>query len=272
MDDNKKRIVIITGAANGIGKAAAFEFALHDFRLTLADRDEKGLKAIAAKIEEEGGEVLVCKGDLQDLSFVKYVAEATERKWGRIDVLINNAAWRTIETMRNISIENWEKTIRICLTAPAFLSRWTAAIMEKNKEGGVILNISSIMAERAGGSSPAYIACKGALNSLSYELATLYGPAGIRVVAVCPGNINTQLSNDYRNNKGENISRKLVEEMNDNTPLKREGTAEEIAKALYWLSSPDASFITGTSIAIDGGFEHNFNNYHIKKIQFPGEF
>lgn len=271
MKENKK-VVVITGAASGIGKATALQFAAHDYRLVLVDIDQDGLQQLTANIETSGGEVLACAGDLQDLAFTQSVIDKTTEKWGSIDVLINNAAWRTLETMRTISVETWEKTLRVCLTAPAFLSKWAAALMEKNKEGGVILNISSVMSTRAGGTGAAYIACKGALESLTYELAALYGPRGIRVVVVAPGNVNTNLSNDYTAPGGDNISDLLVQHMNDATPLQRQGRPEEIASVLYWLSTPGASFISGTTIVVDGGFLHNFNNYSIKKKQFPEEF
>lgn len=271
MKENKQ-VVVITGAASGIGKATALQYAAHDYRLALVDIDQQNLQQLSTDIEASGGEVLTFAGDLLDLSFAQSVIDKTAEQWGSIDVLINNAAWRTLETMRTISVETWEKTLRICLTAPAFLSKWAAAIMEKNEKGGTILNVSSVMSERAGGTGAAYIACKGALESLTYELAALYGPQRIRVIAVAPGNINTNLSSDYTDLKGDNISDLLVKNMNDATPLQRQGNPEEIASVLHWLSTPGASFISGTTIVVDGGFLHNFNQYSIKKKQFPKEF
>ena len=139
-------------------------------------------------------------------------------------------------------------------------------------DGGVIINLSSIMAERAGGTSPAYVASKGALLSLTYEMAALYGPSRIRVLAVCPGNVVTQMSQDYTDDRGENISQRLKEEMEGMTPLRRSAAPQEVADAVYWLSSEEAAFMTGTSLVIDGGFSHNFNSYKAKKLQFPGAF
>jgi len=128
------------------------------------------------------------------------------------------------------------------------------------------------MSNRAGGNSPAYIASKGGLESLTFELAVLYGPKNIRVVSVNPGNIKTDLSNDYLDEQGNNVSQKLTDSTNESTPLSRAGTAEEIANVSYWLSTTEASFITGTSILVDGGFFHNFNSYPMKKLQYPKEF
>lgn len=269
---NKKPVVIITGGANGIGRATALKFAANGYALGLVDVDRAGLMKLKEKLEESGCDFLCIDGDLQDTDFCRDIIEIVGKKWGRVDVLINNAAWRTLETMRTISPEDWEKTLKINLTAPAFLSRYAAALMERSKLPGVIINVSSAMSQRAGGYSPAYLVCKGGIESLTYELAVLYGPKGIRVIAISPGNIDTSLSGDYRNGKGRDISPELVQHINDSTPLKRSGTPEEIADVTYWLSSKESAFITGTSILVDGGFFHNFNSYRMKKLQFPEEF
>ena len=270
---NSKKVAIITGASKGIGRSTALKFAKNNYNVTIVGRNHEELEQLRVEIEHEiSGEVLVCTGDLAKEEFLEQIIEDTVQKWGRIDVLINNAAWRTIETMRSISLENWKKTIQVCLTAPAFLAKYVAAVMEEKKIAGVIVNISSVMSQRAGGISPAYLVCKGGIESLTYELAVLYGPKDIRVVAINPGNIKTNLSSDYTDEKGNNISDQLGNHMNDNTPLKRAGTSEEIANVTYWLSTAEASFITGTTILVDGGFSHNFNAYAMKKLQYPTEF
>lgn len=267
-----KPVVIITGAASGIGRATAIRFASQGYALALVDIDGAGLHTLKQHLAQAYADFLCITGDLQETDLIRGIVERTVEQWGRIDVLINNAAWRTIETMRTISAETWEKTLKINLTAPAFLAKHAAAIMEEKKIAGVIINVSSVMSQRTGGYSPAYVACKGAMESLTYELAVLHGPHGIRVIAVNPGNIVTPLAGDYKDGNGNNVSDTLGNHMNDSTPLKRSGTPEEIAGALYWLSTPEASFITATTLNVDGGFSHNFNSYQMKKLQFPKEF
>lgn len=268
-----KKVVIVTGAGGGIGGAIAERFAKESFRIVLADISEDSLREKKAFIERGfDAQCLLCAGDLSNMEYIDQLIETTIRQWNRIDVVVNNAAWRTIETMRTIDIQTWEKTLRICLTAPAFLSKKAAAQMEKLAIPGVIINLSSIMSQRAGASSPAYIACKGALESLTYELAVLYGPKGIRVVAVNPGNIESGLGNDYTDRNGNNISNELRKYVNDQTPLQRNGKPEEIANVCYWLSSDQASFITGTTVLVDGGLQHNFDAYSIKKLKLINEF
>lgn len=270
---NSNKVAIITGASKGIGRSTALKFAANNYNVALVGRNLEELNQLRLEIDKNYNmQVLICTGDLANEEFLRQVVAETVRKWGRIDTLINNAAWRTIETMRTISLENWESTIKVCLTAPAFLAKYAAAVMEELNMEGVIINISSVMSNRAGGNSPAYIACKGGLESLTYELAVLYGPRNIRVVSVNPGNVITDLSNDYLDEEGKNVSQKLIDHMNENTPLKRAGTPDEIANVTYWLSGTEASFITGTAILVDGGFFHNFNSYPLKKLQYPKEF
>ena len=268
----KKSVIILTGAAGGIGTAMALRFAKEGYALALVDIDKKAILNLTKALGQLQAEFLVLEGDLGNPDFLRAIIDQTFQQWGRIDVLINNAAWRTRETLRTISLTDWEKTIQICLTAPAFLTRFAAQVMEENIIEGVVINISSIQSAFAGGGSPAYTACKGAIESLTYESAVLYGPKGIRVVAINPGNICTGLSDDFSDAKANNISNVFNEDINGKTPLKRAGKAEEIANVAYWLSTKDASFITGTTILVDGGFSHNFNAYSLKQLQFPTQF
>ncbi|EPR69422.1 SDR family NAD(P)-dependent oxidoreductase [Cyclobacterium qasimii] len=270
-EENKPRVVIVTGASRGIGKAITEAFVANGDFVAMVSENKDELQDAANSLSKPEN-VLVLDGDLAIDDFVDEIVEATFSKWGRIDVLINNAAWRTIETLNTISRENWEKTLKICLTSPVFLSKLAAKKMASGRKGGVIVHLSSVMAERAGGSSPAYIAAKGALLSLTYEMAALYGPSGIRVVAVCPGNVTTAMSSNFKDTEGIDVSQSLVNEMEDMTPLQRSASPEEIANGVFWLASDNASFVNGTSLVIDGGFTHNFNSYKNKNLQFPNEF
>ncbi|GLU52822.1 SDR family NAD(P)-dependent oxidoreductase [Dyadobacter frigoris] len=268
-----EKVVILTGAAGGIGIATANKFAEKGYKMALCDIDKTGLSILSESlVQKYGTECLLLQGDLSDDFYLESIARKTEEKWGRIDVLVNNAAWRTIETLRTIQINTWGKTLKICLTAPLFLTKWVALVMEQKQTGGVIINVTSIMSERPSGTSPAYIAAKGALESLTRESAITYGRSGIRVVGVAPGFIETELSNDYTSPDGNNISDRIIQEITDYTPLGRGGKSSEVAEAIFWLSSDSASYITGTTILVDGGFKPNFSKYSIKKQQFPDEF
>ena len=262
-------VAIVTGASRGIGKSIAHKLLDNGYRVCVTADDRQELADAYTGISED--RIILQEGDLIDLNFAESLVELTIDKWKQIDVLVNNAAWRVVETLRTMTVENWEKTLRICLTAPTFLAKWVASHME-NQKGGVIINMSSIMSERPGGTGAAYIACKGAIESLTYEMAALYGPCGIRVVAVSPGNIKTKLSQDFVNEEGTNITDVLVHDFENHTPLQRSGLPEEVANAVLWICSKEASYITGTTITIDGGFSRNFNSYHLKRTQFPTQF
>ncbi len=266
------KVVIITGAGGGIGRAASLAFAKAGFRVALTDVDETALKKTGELLAADGAVSLLYPGDLASFDFLQALTDRVVEQWGRVDVLVNNAAWRTIGSLRTIRPEDWNRTLGICLTAPVFLSRAVAAVMEQLRTPGVIINVSSVMAERPAGTSPAYIAAKGALESLTKELAVTYGRSGIRVVAVAPGYIETRLSQDYVDDEGRNVSDQLIQNLVDYVPLGRGGLAGEVADAVVWLSSGGASYITGTTLVIDGGFRPNFSTYSEKRLQFPDEF
>lgn len=269
----QNKVAIITGASKGIGRQTALAFAAAGYNIAITARDDSSLKKLEQEIQTlYKKECLVVSGDLSDTAFMQSLPASVLERFDRIDVLVNNAAWRTVETMRTIDLATWEKTLRICITAPAFLAKLCAAAMEERNMNGVIINISSIMSQQAGGNSPAYMACKGALESLTKELAVTYGRSGIRVVGIRPGFIDTEMSSDYTSDKGDNISDKIAKELLENTPLDRAGTADDIARAVVWLASENAGYITGCDLTIDGGLTQNFSSYPIKKLQFPNQY
>lgn len=271
MENNN--VVIVTGAAKGIGQAIALKYLSEGYCVVIVDVDVIGLSQINQKLTTYSiDKYLVIEGDIIEKEFQKKVVDAAILKWGRIDVLVNNAAWRTIESMRTIEKGVWDKTLEICLTAPAFLTQLVASKMESLEITGVIIIISSIMAERPAGYSPAYIAAKGGLDALIAELAITYGRNGIRVVGVSPGFIQTDMSTDYKDDDGNDLATRMGDYLINATPLGRSGTVVEISEAVYWLSSNAASFVTGTSLLLDGGFKHNLNSYNLKKQQLPNEF
>ena len=254
-------VALVTGAARGIGRATALELARRGYQLALVDWLADELAAVHA-------EALTFVGDLADLEFCRRVVAETAEKFGRLDVLVNNAAWRKVETLRETDVATWDRTLRICLTAPAFLAKWAAETMQRQGTG-VIVNVSSIRAHFSDGTAAAYVAAKGGIEALTYELAALYGPRGIRVVAVAPGAIDTQLSSDLA---GGDVLRDVAADCIDHTPLLRFGRPEEIARTIAWLASDEASFITGATIVADGGLSHHHYGLNLKRRMKPGEF
>lgn len=268
---NERPVALITGAAGGIGGETAVCFAERGYDCILLALPTDDLEPISSRIQEVGGQSQSYLGDLSDLDYAQSAIDQCMQTWGRIDVLVNNAAWREITTMRNIELASWEKTLRVCLTAPAFLSRWCAAHMESAGRG-VIINVSSIQSQMAAGISPAYVAAKGALDSLTYELATLYGPAGIRVLSVNPGAIDTAMGKDIATDQRQSTGDQIRQVSEDMIPLRRWAKPREIAQAITMLASEDASYLTGTSITVDGGWKQQCSPYSIKQLQLPQEF
>lgn len=256
-------VALVTGAARGLGAAVARELARRGYALALTDVLAGDLQLVAGEV---GGRAF--PGDLADHAFLHALVPEVVQAMGGVDVLVNNAIWRDLTTMRRITPESWEKTIRIGLTAPAFLARDVAADVERRRPagGGAVINVSSIMAELAAGVSPAYVAAKGGLESLTAELAALYGPH-VRVVAVRPGAIEAPAGEDY--GAAQQAMRQFTEQM---IPLGRWGTVEEVARAIAWLASPEASYINGVTITIDGGWTRQIHPRPIKRALMPGEF
>ncbi|WP_417386151.1 SDR family NAD(P)-dependent oxidoreductase [Gimesia sp.] len=268
---NQRPVAMITGAAGGIGGETAVRFAEQGYDCVLLALPGEDLQPVTSRIDQAGAQFLTCLGDLSDLEYAQSAVKQCISNWGRIDVLVNNAAWREITTMRKIDLASWEKTLRVCLTAPAFLSRWCAEQMEKQKQG-VIINVSSIQSQMAAGISPGYVAAKGGLDSLTYELATLYGPAGIRVLCVNPGAIDTAMGKYDTTQKQESGTDPVRQSSEDMIPLRRWAQPEEIARVIAMLASEDASYLTGTTITVDGGWKQQCSPYSIKHQQLPSEF
>jgi 3-oxoacyl-[acyl-carrier protein] reductase len=262
-------VALVTGGSRGIGAAIARRMAASQYRVALVAKSRVLLDTVAGEITSAGGSALAIPGDLANLEFAHEAVDRTIAAFGRIDVLVNNAAARELVSMRRISVASWKNTLRICLTAPAFLARWAAADMERRRRG-VIINVSSMMARQAAGISPAYVACKAGLDALTIELASLYGPSGIRVVGLAPGAIDTDLSRDLseRSHDRDEI-RQFSEDM---IMLGRWGAPEEIAHIVQFLASDEASYISGTTLVADGGWLHQHLPLSLKRRHYADEY
>ena len=173
--------------------------------------------------------------------------------------------------MREITLESWERTLRVSLDGAGVSVRWAAEIMEPLKRG-VIVNMSSMMSGHAAGMSPAYMAAKGGMDALTYELSALYGPSGIRVVAINPGAVDTPMSWDLAKPEERRTAQEVREWSEEMISLRRWAASEEIARTIAWLAGDDASYITGTTIVVDGGWSRQLYPYSLKHTLRPGQF
>ncbi|MFM7292686.1 MAG: SDR family NAD(P)-dependent oxidoreductase [Planctomycetia bacterium] len=250
------RVALVTGASAGIGTAVALELSARGYAVGIVGRDALRLEEVRRGLESAGGRVLALCGDLGDLAFAESVVRQVAAAFGRLDVLVNNAAARELKTMREMTPAEWDRTIRVCLTSPAFMARWAAEEMERHG-GGVIVNVGSMMSRQAHGVSAAYVSCKGAMESLTYDLAALYGPVGIRVVTLAPGAIDTAMSSTLTKPAAadDGAATDPIREFSESMAmLGRWGRPEEVAKTVAWIASDEASYLTGTTLVLDGGW------------------
>jgi 3-oxoacyl-[acyl-carrier protein] reductase len=245
---SESRVALVTGASGGIGLATASALARAGYTLAVTAPTETDLEAASRALP--AGTVAIA-GDLGDLAFVASLAPAVCDRLGRIDLLVNNAAWRELRTMRDVTVASWERTLRVCLTAPAFLARDVAATMSP---GGVVVNVSSVMAGRGFGVATAYVAAKAGLDAVTRDLAVLYGPAGVRVIGVAPGAVDTAMSADYAADEASRQMRAFSEQM---IPAGRWARADEVAAAIVVLASDALGYLNGTTVALDGGWSAN---------------
>ena len=244
-------VAIVTGAGRGIGGATAVEMARRGWRVTLAARTVEQLERVANAIEADGGSALVVPTDVTVPADVEAMVERTVETFGRLDVLVNNAAMTFRGDVLSTSLEDWDRVLATNLTSVFLASKYAVPHLVRAGSGAII-HVSSIVARRGAGHGLAYGACKGAIDAMTYDMAVHLGPMNIRVVSVQPGAIDTEISRQYQATfkQGAAIQAFAV----GMTPLGRWGQPEEIARVIAFLASDDASFITGTTVLADGGW------------------
>ncbi len=244
--DNK--VVVVTGASSGIGKATAIEFARSGADVVVHYNSNKaGADAVVSQIKELGRKCISVGGDLALKSNVDHLISETLKSMGTIDILINNAGTlverRTMEAMDE---QLWDRVMEVNLKS-TFLCTTAAIPVMKSKGYGRIINMSSIAARNGGGLGAAhYSTAKAGVLTLTKSLAKELAGTGILVNAVAPGVITTPYHDQYSTSEAR-------KGFANNTPLKREGTPEEVAYGVLFLASDHASFITGETLEINGG-------------------
>lgn len=244
------RVAIVTGAAMGIGKACAAALARAGARVILADIDTAAGEASTAEINANRGDALFVRCDVTSMSDIEAAAEAAVKRFGGIDILINNAALALAGKVDEIDEDNWNTVLSTNLTSVWRGMRVCAPLM-KLRGGGAIVSMSSVQALTGFTGWAAYAAAKGGINSLTQQAALDLAPHKIRVNAIAPGTIMTPLNEKvFREHPHPE---ELIRTWNAAHPLGRFGTAEEVAEAALFLASDRASFITGTLLRVDGG-------------------
>jgi NAD(P)-dependent dehydrogenase (short-subunit alcohol dehydrogenase family) len=244
---------IITGATSGIGKAAAVRFAQEGWSVCLVARRAPLLEQIKAELP--GGIHLVCAGAYQEPETADIIRKSVLAEWGEIDALVNCAGVFMTASVIESRLDEWRKPLDMMLDGAVRMSRLSADLM---KQGGRIIHVTSIHGERVEAGASAYAVAKAAINQYCRGLALELAPRHILVNAIAPGFVDTPMSvvDGLNELEGEWFRKNYVE--GHHLPLKRAAQPEEIAGVAYFLAGPDASYITGQVITVDGGLTITF--------------
>ena len=242
----EKKVAIITGAGSGIGKATAFLFAEHGAKVIVSDINEENGQAAANEIKARGGVASFFKADSASPADNEALVAHAVKEFGQLDIAVNNAGiGGPLAPTGEYPLDGWKKTIDINLSGVFYGLRYQIPAMLKN--GGSIVNISSILGNTATKFSPAYVASKHGIVGLTKAAALEYADKNIRINAVGPGYIKTPLVL----NALDDATLKALVELH---PIGRLGESEEIAELILWLASPKSSFVTGAYYPADGGY------------------
>ena len=250
MSELANRTAIVTGAAMGIGRAGALKLAQAGAAVTVADIDTAQGEKTASDIKEAGGRAIFVPTDVRSLSDAEQATKATMEAWGRVDILVNNAARAIGGAVDEIDEETWNLVISNNLTSVWRFMRCVVPHMRR-QGGGAIINMSSVQSLRGFHGWAAYAAAKGGVNALTQQAAVDLAPAKIRVNAVAPGTIMTPLNEKVFREAAD--PQALIDRWNAAHPIGRFGEADEVADAILFLASDRASFITGEVLRVDGG-------------------
>ena len=247
----KESVAIVTGAGRGIGRATAERLAEAGGKIVVADLDGERATAVAASIAAEGGAAIGVEMDVADESSAANLAATTLAHFGRIDVLVNNAGIGLYTPLVETTLAQWNQVLAVNLTGIFLCSKYCVPVMIEHG-GGSIVNIASARAIATTARTTAYTATKGAVVALTKAMATEFGDDKIRVNCVLPGAIDTDMMRENLAEDGLTFEEGTAQFL-QKTPLRRVGEGRDIANAIAFLASADASYITGAAFVVDGG-------------------
>jgi meso-butanediol dehydrogenase / (S,S)-butanediol dehydrogenase / diacetyl reductase len=252
MDRLSGKVAAVSGGASGIGEATVRRFVAEGGKVVFADRDVERGNRVAAEIEASGGQALFVEAHLERQSEAAAFVEQAAVRFGRLDVLVNNAGIRLYHTVVEASSESWDEILGVNLKGYAFCAKVAIPIMRQGG-GGNIVNVASVRSVTSVGKTTQYDTTKAAVAGLTRGMAADHASEGIRVNAVCPGPIYTPFHEKRIRELGRTFEQ-YREDAAKGTMLRRHGTPEEVAASILFLASDDASYVTGTLLFVDGGY------------------
>jgi len=244
------KVALITGGASGIGKATAELFAQEGAAVAIADIDVRQGKAVVNAIVDAGGEAMFVRCDVTKASDCQQAVEKTVSRFGKLDILFNNAGVTRRASVIETTEEEWDWVMAVNVKSIFLMSKAAIPVMVE-AGGGVVINTGSGWGLVGGKDAASYCASKGAVIQLTKAMALDHGPQNIRVNAVCPGDIDTPMLAEEAEQLGQSHEAILAESVH--RPLGRVGRPEEIAQTVLYLASDASSFVTGTTLLVDGG-------------------
>ncbi len=241
----QNKVALITGAGNGIGKQTALTFSREGAKVVVADINEDAGRKVVDEILQSGGSAAFEMVNVAETKDVVRMVENSVKTYGKIDILVNNAGIVADARLVKMDLEQWQRVIDINLKGVFLCGQAVAKVMETNQSGGVILNASSVVGLYGNFGQSNYVATKAGVIGMTKTWARELGKKGIRVNAVAPGFIATDIL--------QSIPEKVINMMVEKTPLGRMGKPQDIANAYLFLATDEASFITGAVLSVDGG-------------------
>jgi NAD(P)-dependent dehydrogenase (short-subunit alcohol dehydrogenase family) len=246
----KGKVAIVTGAASGIGRATAELFAEEGAKVVIADLDAKGGEETVANIQKNGGAAIFVRADISKQADAKGISDKAVKAFGRVDILVNSAAVFVLKGFA-ATVEEWQQSLGVNIIGTTLVTKY--AVEHIKKQGGAVVILGSISSFVAQPDFFAYSATKAALVQITRNMAMDLGPSGIRVNSVCPGTILTPITQRHIDKVGISFE-EFNKEEGMKTFLGRIGRPREVAQAVLFLASDDASYVTGASLMVDGGY------------------
>jgi NAD(P)-dependent dehydrogenase (short-subunit alcohol dehydrogenase family) len=244
--DFSGKVALVTGAASGMGAATAREFCSAGARVVIVDRNAELAMQVAAEISADPPLI----GDVSDPAFCRQAVATTLERYGRLDVLVNAAGIIVRADALGTSDEQWQRVMNINVNGVFFMSRAAVSVM-KQQGSGCIVNFGSIWGGVGASGVTAYCASKGAVHQITRAMALDHVKDGIRINAVCPGEVNTPMIKSERSGP---VTAQMMQALADSVPMGRLAEPVEIARVVLFLSSDAASYMTGAMVDVDAGF------------------